>query len=214
MLACKRYPVPARQVLGDSPESLAEVLHEGVNLAVWQRALPVPIEGFVRDLLERDPTLAESLSIAIDPQCKLQLPGLLSVHRDLDGHGMFVADIIWLLEAFACLVDARRVGLRLRSLDKPMCPRFHVDHVPLRLISAYAGVGSQWLEEGRMSRQHLGKAAAEPKDAAQIRQLRTGDVALAKGEKWLGNEGAGLIHRSPTPAEGEKRLLLTLDWLA
>ncbi len=28
-----------------------------------------------------------------------------------------------------------------------------------------------------------------------------------------GNDGFGLIHRSPQPAPGERRLLLTLDWL-
>jgi len=48
---------------------------------------------------------------------------------------------------------------------------------------------------------------------SQIQQLKRGDVALLKGEKWLGNEGFGLIHRSPHPAPGERRLLLTLDWL-
>jgi hypothetical protein len=109
------------------------------------------------------------------------------------------------------LLGARRIGLRLRVLDKAMCPRFHVDHVPVRLITTYAGVGSQWLKEGAMDRQQLGQANAEPQ--AQIQQLKSGEVALLKGEKWHGNEGFGLIHRSPQPAAGERRLILTLDWL-
>ena len=95
-----------------------------------------------------------------------------------------------------------------------MCPRFHVDHVPLRLISTYAGVASEWLEVGGMDRRRLGEAQAEPRDGERIQRLEAGWVALAKGEKWSGNEGAGLIHRSPTPPPGERRLLLTLDWLA
>jgi hypothetical protein len=37
---------------------------------------------------------------------------------------------------------------------------------------------------------------------------------LLKGSKWHGNEGHGLIHRSPALKEGERRLILTLDWLA
>jgi hypothetical protein len=81
------------------------------------------------------------------------------------------------------------------------------------LITTYAGIGSQWLEEGAMDRLQLGQANAEPQGAASIRQLNSGDVALLKGEKWHGNEGFGLIHRSPQPAPGERRLLLTLDWL-
>ena len=95
-----------------------------------------------------------------------------------------------------------------------MYPRFHVDHVPLRLISTYAGVASEWLEEGGMDRRRLGDAQAEPRDSERIQRLQAGWVALAKGEKWSGNEGAGLIHRSPTPPPGERRLLLTLDWLS
>ena len=95
-----------------------------------------------------------------------------------------------------------------------MCPRFHVDHVPVRLITSYAGVGSDWLEEGAMPRSKLGQPGAEPQDEALIRRLDTGHVALAKGEKWHGNEGRGLIHRSPQPPAGQRRLLLTLDWLA
>lgn len=132
----------------------------------------------------------------------------------MPGQSAFLADVAWLVGAYACLLDARRIGLRLRVLDKAMCPRFHVDHVPLRLITSYAGVGSEWLEEGGMPRSRLGQAAAEPQDEACIRRLGAGHVALAKGEKWQGNEGRGLIHRSPQPPAGERRLLLTLDWLA
>jgi hypothetical protein len=132
----------------------------------------------------------------------------------LPGHAAFIADVTWLVSAFACLLDAKRIGLRLRVLDKAMCPRFHVDHLPLRLITSYAGVGSQWLREGVMARQRLGDPAAEPVDEARIECAAAGHVLLAKGEKWIGNEGGGLIHRSPRPPSGERRLLLTLDWLA
>ena len=38
-------------------------------------------------------------------------------------------------------------------------------------------------------------------------------VALLKGESWGGNQGAGLIHRSPQILEEKKRLLLTLDFI-
>jgi hypothetical protein len=159
--------------------------------------------------------LAQSLCIELpDEDADPDLSGLAAGFRDLEGHEGFIADLQWLVSAFACLLGARRVGLRLRVLDKAMCPRFHVDHVPVRLITTYAGIGSQWLKEGVMDREQLGQANAEPQDMAQIQQLQSGDVALLKGEKWHGNEGFGLIHRSPQPALGERRLLLTLDWLA
>ncbi|RRV14005.1 DUF1826 domain-containing protein [Stutzerimonas xanthomarina] len=203
-----------RQLLGDTPEILGEALHDGVNLAVWQRRLPLHITGFAETLLALGEPLAESLTLEPTSESELQLPTLAAAYRDIAGHAGFVADVAWLVRAFSCLVDARRIGLRLRMLDKPMCPRFHVDHVPLRLITTYAGAGSEWLHEGGMQRRRLGDPAAEPTDAAAIERLGAGDVALFKGEKWLGNEGAGIIHRSPQAATAERRLILTLDWLS
>jgi hypothetical protein len=75
-----------------------------------------------------------------------------------------------------------------------------------------AGVGSQWLKEGAMAREHLAHPAAEPISAPQ--QLQAGSVALFKGERWEGNEGRGIIHRSPPVPTHQARLLMTLDWLA
>lgn len=214
MLALKLRPAP-RQVLGEDIQVLTEVLRDEVNLAVWQRRLPAQVEGFAAALLARGEPLAQSMTLELPtPDSAPNLTGLVAQYADLPGQAAFLADVAWLVRAYACLLDAERIGLRLRALDKAMCPRFHVDHVPLRLISSYVGVGSQWLEEGAMPRSGLGQPGAEPRDAASIRQLQAGHVALAKGEKWQGNEGRGLIHRSPQPPAGERRLLLTLDWLA
>ena len=100
------------------------------------------------------------------------------------------------------------------TLDKPMCPRWHVDKVPVRLITSYAGPGSEWLEEQYSPREHLGGPAVDPysdQGAAQV--MACGEVALMKGERWQGNEGRGLVHRSPALSAGQRRLILTLDWL-
>ena len=214
MYALQLAPAP-RQVLGEDIQVLTEVLRDEVNLAVWQRRLPAQIEDFAAALLAQGESLAQSMTLELaTPDSAPNLDGLVAQYADLPGQAAFLADVAWLVRAYACLLDAERIGLRLRVLDKAMCPRFHVDHVPLRLITSYAGVGSQWLEEGGMLRARLGDGSAEPQDAAAIRQLQAGKVALAKGEKWQGNEGRGLIHRSPQPPAGQRRLLLTLDWLA
>jgi hypothetical protein len=204
-----------RQVQGDTPKALTGILDDGVNLALWQRQLPAHIADFGRLLLSLNEPLAESLSLEMpNDDTEPNLHGLASGFSDLEGYEGFIADVSWLVSAFACLLGARRIGLRLRVLDKAMCPRFHVDHVPVRLITTYAGIGSQWLKEGVMDRRQLGKPDAEPQDDSLIQQITSGEVALLKGEKWHGNEGFGLIHRSPQPAPGERRLILTLDWLS
>ncbi|OPG73166.1 hypothetical protein B1219_07485 [Pseudomonas ogarae] len=207
--------VPVRQAQGDTPGVFTQILDDGTNLAVWQRQLPAHISDFAAMVLAMDQSLAESRVLELpeeDTQPALQ--GLAAGFSDLQGYEGFIADVSWLVSAFACLLGAQRVGLRLRTLDKAMCPRFHVDHVPVRLLTTYAGVGSQWLEEGAMDRRRLAEPEAEPSDPRVIQQFRCGDVGLLKGEKWQGNEGLGLIHRSPDLAPGERRLILTLDWLA
>ncbi|MDH4583983.1 DUF1826 domain-containing protein [Pseudomonas sp. BN415] len=201
-------------VLGDGPDVLGEALQDGVNLAIWRRQLPLHVQGFANSLLALGEPLAESLILELpDADCEPNLSDLVAGFADLEGHRGFIADVGWLVRAFACLVDARRIGLRLRRLDKPMCPRFHVDHVPLRLITTYAGAGSQWLREGEMVRSRLGDPAAEPVRVVDNQQMAAGHVALFKGEKWQGNEGRGIIHRSPQDVPDKGRLLLTLDWL-
>lgn len=205
---------PLQQVSSEQIGGLGEVLRDEVNLAVWQRELPTQISDFALALLAQGEPLGQSIVLElISPESTPNLSGLVEGYSDLPGHAAFLEDLSWLVGAFACLFDAERIGLRLRILDKAMCPRFHVDHVPVRLITSYAGVGSEWLHEGVMARGRLGNPEAEPCDAALIERSKAGHVLLAKGEKWIGNEGGGLIHRSPQPPIGERRLLLTLDWL-
>ena len=202
-------PVDIFQVCGETPQTLAEVLQDGVNLAVWRRRLPAQLQDFAELVLSLGQPLTDQRVIEVDEQHAPVLPDLLREAADLQGYESFVADVTWLVAAYTCLVGARRVGLRLRVLDGPMCPRFHVDNVPLRLLTTYVGPGSEWLPEAISPRREL-YTAQPPVD--KIQTLQAGDVALLKGEKWQGNEGAGLVHRSPSGQQG--RLLLSLDWLA
>ena len=206
-LACP--PVDIRQVFGESPKVLTEVFQDGVNLAVWQRRFPAQLEDFAALVVSLGQALTDQRVVDVNEHEPVVLPGLLREAADLHGYEGFIADVAWLVSAFTCLLGARRVGLRLRVLQGAMCPRFHVDNVPLRLLTTYIGPGSEWLEEGAIERDGLQRAQA-PVD--NIRSLQAGEVAVLKGEKWLGNEGAGLIHRSP--GSEQRRLLLSLDWLA
>ncbi|KAF1305881.1 hypothetical protein BLX42_24130 [Pseudomonas sp. SG-MS2] len=202
-------PVDIRQVHGESPRVLTDIFQEGVNLAVWQRRLPAQVEDFAGLVVSLGQPLADQRVLEVHEHEPPLLPGFLGEAADLQGYESFVADVRWLISAYTCLLGARRVGLRVRVLHNAMCPRFHVDNVPVRLLTTYVGCGSEWLCEGAIERAGLQLAPA-PVD--NIQRLQAGDVALLKGEKWVGNEGAGLIHRSP--AGHDPRLLLSLDWLA
>ncbi|MFF7707975.1 DUF1826 domain-containing protein [Pseudomonas sp. NPDC007930] len=187
-----------RQALGTGPAVLAQIHQDEVNLAVWQRDLPSAAALFVEHVLAQQAPLLEQAHIEVANSAAM--PSLASTFKHLPGHAAFVEDVTWLVEAYACLLGVSRVGLRLRTLDKPMCPRFHVDQVPVRLITTYQGPATQWLPG--------------PEHSQAPEQMRAGDVALLKGERWVGNEGHGLAHRSPSASAEERRLILTLDWLA
>ncbi|MGE7990282.1 DUF1826 domain-containing protein [Pseudomonas sp. NPDC089554] len=200
--------VDIRQAFGESPQVMTEIFQDGVNLAVWRRQLPAQVEDFAALLVNLGQSVGDSRVLEVNEREAPQLAGFLPEAADLHGYEGFVADVSWLIAAYTCLLGARRIGLRLRVLEGAMCPRFHVDHVPLRLLTTYVGAGSEWLEEGAIDRANLQHAPVD-----NIQRLKAGEVALLKGEKWLGNEGAGLVHRSPTTPAGERRLLLSLDWL-
>ena len=110
-----------------------------------------------------------------------------------------IQDIAYLVDMYTCLFNAQSAGLRLRTLNEAMCPRFHFDRVPCRLITTYYGTGTQWLPQTGNDQQN------------SIQTLNSGDVALLKGAAWPANEDGAIIHRSPQVKPGEKRLLLTLD---
>ena len=47
---------------------------------------------------------------------------------------------------------------------------------------------------------------------AKKRQIALASGALLKGEKWEGNNGRGLVHRSPQSKELYQRLYMTIDF--
>lgn len=209
--------VQGKFIVGQAPDILTEVYQQDTNMVVWQRdsdaALQQAIDAF---LSEKD---GYKRNMAITPELALD-----TIHKALgntDDVLPLSQNIAELVEMFCCLFDLERAGLRLTILDSAMCPRFHVDRVPCRLVTTYKGVATQWLPHSLINRSALGmRAVKDAQDQSglyqskeDIQQLTEGDVALLKGELWPGNENAGLVHRSPAVGVGEKRLLLTLDFL-
>ena len=108
-------PLPC-QAFDDDPQVLAEVLREGVNLAVWTRRLSPALRDFAAALVRNRPGLALSQTLEMEEERLPVLDGLLDAQQ-LPGQTDFLDDLGWLVEAFSCLTGARRIGLRLRVLD-------------------------------------------------------------------------------------------------
>jgi len=209
------YPLEQAQ-LSDSPMVMTKIYDAQVNLAVWQRQLDEALQVFCESLIKQRPGL--QLRTIIQPDEIAQwLASQLPQHEH---RSVFAEDIQQLADMYADLFDLTSIGLRLSVLDNTMCPRFHTDQLACRLVTTYYGQGSEWLPEAAVNRCKLGQGANGLPDAESgvlkipngIQQLQAGEVALLKGEGWLGSEVKGIVHRSPQINPGDKRVLLTFDF--
>jgi len=205
-----------RAAQGDEPTILADIYQEDTNIVIWQRELSATLQAVVNNFLASKPYFRASMTVT--PQ---NVFSSVSESLGAAGQSELSENIAELVEMFCDLFALKRVGLRLAVLDRAMCPKFHVDKVPCRLVTTYQGVATEWLSHQVVDRTKLGLGSNGKPDSESglfqnqhdIQQLCSGDVALIKGELWDGNENAGLVHRSPAPSSGEHRLLLTLDFI-
>ena len=190
---------------------LTSIFDPGVNVVTLQRGTPralaedakraVELPGF-RRLFTVGPAVAAGI-----------------VSDELSEFPCLAEDVRFWVECIAELADAERVGVRLARLDSPMCPRFHVDRVTMRLVTTYQGLGTEFVSNEHVDRRHLGHAALGIGDEASgllrvghcVRAAEPFDVVVLKGEAWPDNAGRGAVHRSPSASAGSPRLVMTLD---
>tara|TARA_Y100000992_G_scaffold239740_1_gene170536 strand:- start:581 stop:1279 length:699 start_codon:yes stop_codon:yes gene_type:complete len=203
---------------GNTTSALFEIYQEEVNIAIWQRKLSSKIMLASNNILQTYPFL--EISEVINPKDVIEmLDSKIGTSKD---NIYLSSDISDLVNIFCDLFKLDRVGFRLKILDHAMCPRFHVDRVPCRLITTYHGIATEWLPHCKVDRSKLGVASHGKIDEEtgifkthkDIEQLDVGHVGLLKGESWEKNEGAGLVHRSPKVEDNDqRRLMLTLDFI-
>lgn len=193
------------------PTVLSDIYKEEINIAIWQRHKQFSVKEF----LALNPTFQKEM--VLTPQ-----DAFSRISESFDNNMTEVSeDIALLVDMFCYLFELNQVGMRLKVLDKAMCPKFHVDKVPCRLVTTYQGMATQWLPHELVDQTKLGWGCNGLPDnesglyqsESDIQQLHCGDVALIKGTLWEGNENKGLVHRSPGLIANEKRLILTLDFM-
>ena len=210
-----RLFVLGHPAIGNDQSVLADIYQDDTNIAIWRRPVPASVVAAVET--GRRPRRGFKASMTVSPESALA--GISEALRT-EPSSALSRDIAALVDMFCYLFDLKRVGLRLANLDSAMCPRFHVDHIPCRLVTTYWGAATEWLPHRAVNRDKLGFGSDGHEDAqsglyrhpTDIQSLSCGDVALLKGAAWEGNEQAGLVHRSPAVQAGDSRLLLTLDF--
>ena len=201
-------------------EVFSDIYRDDINIAIWQRKLSDQLVWAANEILKTHARL-EIAEVVTATSAHAKLCKALG---ESDAIKVLSDDITLLVDMFCCVFDLKKAGLRLTALDRAMCPRFHFDRIPCRLVTTFHGVATEWVPHQLVDRSQLGAGNQGKSDEQSglfqsiddIRQLNQGDVALLKGEFWQDNEGAGLVHRSPVQGQGsvnERRLLLTLDFI-
>ena len=196
---------------------ISEIYKEDVNISIWKRKLNESLILSSEYVIKKNPKL--EFSEVIQPK---DVKELLKSLVGTDSHMLpLFDDVSYLAFMFCELFDQKKLWLRLDGIDHPMCPRFHTDKIKCRLVTTYVGPATQWLPQDSVDRSKLGYGNdGKPDDESglfssvdDIKQLETGHVALLKGESWQGNEGAGIVHRSPHSDSNYRRLYLTIDFV-
>lgn len=217
-------PLPSRTALATGPRAvfvptiadLCAIYQEDVNLVVLSRTLAPSVQSVVRELAA-GPDFTATLRVYAPQPDLSSLP-----FADHERAAPLLADMTCWLQAFCELFDAEQVGLRICHSRSVMCPRFHIDRVPVRLVCAYSGPSMQWLAEPDVDRSRLGHRAGGLSDEESglirrsdaIQQIPPQAIALCRGDSWPGRAGRALVHRSPANlGDGSARMVMTLDML-
>ena len=198
-----------RQVVSGQLGDFAAIYDEDVEIVSVARPQASACEALSKRLIRsRQVPQLRWVQAADDPEAPAkELPATI----DADVHAALRDQITEASEILGELMDCARVGVRLETLSAPMCPRFHADHVPCRMLITLSGVGTEWIPNGDVDWDVFAdlETAAPPVQAnGQIRRLTRGHWSLLKGGAWHDGFG-GVVHRSPHGV-GE-RLLLALD---
>ncbi len=199
-----------------SPDVLTDIYNKDINIAIYKRSVSDGINIYANELTKLGKPFGIVQIVELEQIKKLlnnRLPE--SEYKD-----EFIDDLYIACDMFAVLFDLEKIGFRLTVLEHAMCPRFHVDNIPCRLLTTYGDTGTEWLSEDNVDRNKLGKGnRGLPDDESgiyhnkkHINIIEPFNIGLLKGEAWPENRGRGLVHRSPE-VKRSARLLLSLDFV-
>lgn len=178
--------------------SAAETLLMDQWAQVHDRDCPLHLEP--RDPPLSDATLAAML--ALEPHMRRyegEPGGVRAAFADLPDD--LVADVETLSRRFAQIMKVSAMRVRIERTDSNACRKVHADYTDVRLITTYAGPGTDIAPH------------ADDGDRSDccLERVPTGWVGLFKGRTYDADHRP-CFHRSPPAADmGEKRLVLVID---
>ena len=187
---------------------LAAFKHQEEQLAILERQ---PLEGgdeFFKKLSERPlnvigivgkKTSVEEILALLEDEISEDL-------KSSDFYMQWVIDMAGVCNIFCETLATNTVGFCLAT--QRACQRYHIDHVPLRLLVTYYGKGTEWVPDSAVDR--LAYDSGMPNDkiltSNKARKfLNAWDIAIFRGGP------DGLLHRTPDAALNTPSILLRLD---
>lgn len=161
---------------------------------IHERDCPLHLE-------EREPplsaaTLATMLALApFTARFDGPLDGLAEQMAELPRD--LAVDVVTLARRFAEVMAVTNVRVRVERVDSNACKKVHADYTDVRLITTYAGPGTDIAPHGEAD--------------CCLERVPTGWVGLFKGRTYAAGHPP-CFHRSPPVGDtGEKRLMLVID---
>lgn len=105
------------------------------------------------------------------------------------------ADVEAVVRSFLAQFVAPEAQFRVEVTDRVSCPKFHRDHVGVRLVTTYHGPATQYTAGG---------------DDDAVHDAPPGGLLFLKGDRHPTAAGA-VRHRSPPTAPGVRRLTVVVD---
>ena len=187
---------------------LATFKHQEGQLAILERQ---PLGGgdeFFKKLSERPLNV---IGIVGKKTCVEEILALLEdeISEDLnssDFYMQWVIDMAEVCNIFCETLATSTVGFCLAT--QRACQRYHIDHVPLRLLVTYYGKGTEWVPDSAVDR--LAYDSGMPNNKILTNNnarkfLNAWDIAIFRGGP------DGLLHRTPDAALNTPSILLRLD---
>ncbi|HEY0468824.1 MAG TPA: DUF1826 domain-containing protein, partial [Polyangiaceae bacterium] len=188
-------------------------IHEPrVSVAIWERQLPPVVERKLASWGARAP-------LAFDALLDSASYDISRAVRDVDEElrAWLVDDMALLVEHFLSLAEVSRFRLHFGAVPTDQCRKFHVDYFRLRMVTTYAGPGTEWLPETAVNRAELEPSPELAHEANRrivksfdaVRQAGAGDVVLLKGAYFGSGSSHAAVHRSPPiERQGATRVVL------
>ncbi len=196
-------------VLSDQAGDFAAIYDEDVELVSVARPASDSLDALAEHLFaSRQDVQTQWEQAAGDVDAPLDA---LSACIDADRIGALSEEIALAGDMLGALVGCEQVGIRITTLRRPMCPRFHVDQVPCRMLVTIRGPGTEWIAHGDVDRALLATLDTDAppiRRGRDIKRLAPRNWSLLKGGAWDDRFG-GVVHRSPHGTD--ERLLLSFD---